>query len=77
MLFSAKVDFVKHHVIPIIRKEPKFLKIPAGTKDVPYSTSWEIIDNFLILKLFITDNLLKYKIVISTPTLLAIMGKQH
>ena len=35
MLFSAKFDFVKHHLIPIIRKEPRFVKIPAGTKDFP------------------------------------------
>ena len=42
---GATVDDLKHHVIPLIRKEPSFVIIHAGTNDAPYLTSREILDN--------------------------------
>ena len=50
MSFSATIDYVKYYVIEIIGKKPRFVKIAAFTTNVPRSISWEIIDNFLILK---------------------------
>ena len=66
---GATVDDIKHHVIPLLRKEPGFIIIHGGTKDAPYLTSQKILDNLLTLKSFITDNLRNCKVVISTPAL--------
>ena len=69
--WGATVDDMKHQVIPLLRKEPSFIIIYAGTNDAPYLTSRKILDNLITLKFFITDKLPYYKVVISTPTLRA------
>ena len=33
---GVTVDDMKHHVIPLLRKEPSFFIIHAGTNDAPY-----------------------------------------
>ena len=66
---GAAVDDMKHHVIPLLRKEPSFVIVHAGTNDAPYLTSRKVLDNLLTLKSLITDNLPNCKVVISTPTL--------
>ena len=63
---DATVDDMKDHVIPLLRKEPSFVIIHAGTSDAPYLTSRKILDNLLTLKSFATDNLPNCKVVIST-----------
>ena len=65
---GATVDDMKHHVMPLLRKETSFFIIHIGTNDTLYSTSRKILDNLLSLKSFITDNLPKCNVVISTPT---------
>ena len=72
---GATVDDMKHHVIPLLRKEPSFVIIHAGTNDAPYLTSRKILDNLLTLKSFITDNLPNCKVIISTLTLRSDDGK--
>ena len=72
---GATVDDMKHHVIPLFRKEPSFAIIHTGTNDAPYLTSWKILDNLLTLKSFINDNLPNCKVVISTSTLRTDDGK--
>ena len=54
---GATFDNMKHHVIPLLRKEPSFIIIHAGTNNVPYLTSWKILDNLIMLKYFTTDKL--------------------
>ena len=66
---------MKHHVIPLLPKEPSFVIIHAGTNDAPYLSSRKILDNLLVLESFITDNLSNCKVVISTPTLCTDDGK--
>ena len=60
---------MKHHVIPLLRKELSFIIIHAGANDAPCLTSRKILDNLITLKSFITDKLPNCKVVISTPTL--------
>lgn len=72
---GAKVDDLKHHAISLLHQEPSFVIIRAGTKDAPNSTSRKILHNLLTLKCFITDNLPRCKVVISTPTLHTADGK--
>ena len=66
---------MKHHVIPLLRKEPSFVIIHAETNDAPYLTSQKTLDNLLTFKSFTTDNLPNCKVVISTPTLRTDDGK--
>ena len=72
---GATVDDMKHHVIPLLRKEPSFIIIHAGTNDAPYLTSRKILHNLITLKSFITDKLPNCKVVTSTPTLRRDNGK--
>ena len=72
---GATFDDMKHHIIPLLRKEPGSVIIHAGTNDAPYLTSRKILDNLLTLKSFITDNLPNCKVVISRPTLCTEDGK--
>ena len=64
-----KVDDMKHHVIPLLRKEPSSIIIHAGTNDASYLTSWKILDNLVTLKSISADKLPNCKVIISTPTL--------
>ena len=73
--WRATVDDMKHHVIPLLPKEPSFVIIHAGINDAPYLSSRKILDNLLVLESFITDNLSNCKVVISTPTLCTDDGK--
>ena len=68
-------DDTKHHVIPLIQREASFVIIHAGTDDVPYFTSLDVLDNPRTFKSFITDNLPNCKVVISTPVLRTADGK--
>ena len=72
---GGTVDDMKHHFIPLLRNEPSFVIIHAGTNDAPYLTSRKILDNVLTLKSFITDNLPNCEVIISTPTLRTDDGK--
>ena len=72
---GATVDDMKHYVIPLLRKEPRFIVMHAGTNDAPYLTSRKILDNHITLKSFVTDKLHNCKVVISTPTLRTDDGK--
>ena len=71
----ATVDDMKHQVIPLLRKEPRFIIIHAGTNDAPYLTSRRMLDNLITLKSFINDKLPNCKVVISTPALRTDDGK--
>ena len=72
---GAAVDDMKHHIIPLLRKEPSFVIIHAATHDAPYLISRKILDNLLTLNSFITDNLSTCKAVIFTPILRTDDGK--
>ena len=67
--WCARIDDMKHHFKPLLHKELSVVIIHTGANDAPNSTSWDILNTLLMLKSFITDNLPKYKIVISLPTL--------
>ena len=48
----VRVDVLGHHIIPIIRKKPTNIIIDIGTNYAPSSTSREIQDYLLKLKVF-------------------------
>ena len=49
---GATVDDLRHHVLPIIRKQPKSLIIHAETNDAVKFTSRDILNKLLQLKSF-------------------------
>ena len=65
----ATVDDLRHHALPIISKQSKFLFIHARTNDAVIFTSRDIVNKLLQLKSFIQEKLSDAKITISTPTL--------
>ena len=72
---GATVDDLRHHALPIIQKQPKYLIIHAGTNDAVKFTSRDILNKLLQLKSFIQQKLLDAEITISTPTLKSDNGK--
>ena len=72
---GATVDDLRHHALPIIRKQPKYLIIHAGTNDAVKFTSRDILNKLLQLKSFIQEKLPDAEITISTPTLRSDNGK--
>ena len=66
---GATVDDLQHHVLPIIRKQPKCLIIHAGSNDGVKLTSRDILNKLLQLKSFIQKKLPGAEITSSTPTL--------
>ena len=72
---GATVDDMKHHFIPLLRKEPGSVIIHACTNDAPYLSSRKIHGNLLTLKYFVTKNLHNCKVLKSTPTLRTDDGK--
>ena len=72
---GATVDDMKHHVIPLLRKEPSFIIIHAGTNNAPYLISLKILNNLITFQSFITDKLSNCKVVISSPTFRTDDGK--
>ena len=72
---GATVDDLRHHALPIIRKQPKYLIIHAGTNDAVKFTSRDILNKLLQLKSFIQEKLPDTEIIVSTPTLRSDNGK--
>ena len=72
---GATFDDLRHHALPIIRKQPKYLIIHAGTNDAVKFTSRDILNKLLQLKSFIQEKLPDAEITISTPTLRSDNGK--
>ena len=74
---GATVDDMKHHVIPLLREEPSFIIIRAGTNDALYLTSRKILENLLMLKSFTTNNFPNCKVVTPHQLYLQMMRKQR
>ena len=53
----SAVDYLSHHIIPIIRRKPTNMVIHTGTNDAPSSTFREIQDNLLKLKALVNEML--------------------
>ena len=68
---GATADNLRHHALPIIWKQPKYLIIHAGVSNAVKFTSRDILNKLLQLKFFIQDA----EITISTPTLRSDSGK--
>ena len=68
---GATADNLRHHALPIIWKQPKYLIIHAGVSNAVKFTSRDILNKLLQLKFFIQDA----EITISTPTLRSNSGK--
>ena len=54
---GATVDDLRHHALPIIWKQPKYIIIHAGTNDTVKFTSRDILNKLLQLKSFIQEKL--------------------
>ena len=65
---GANVEYMRHNLIPLIRKKPSHLIIHVGTNDVKKFTSREILDQLLNLKKFVSEQVPDCKVIISTPT---------
>ena len=72
---GATVDDLRLHALPIIRKQPKYLIIHAGTNDAVKFTPRDILNKLLQLKSFIQEKLPDADIIVSTPTLRSDNGK--
>ena len=72
---EATVDDLRHRVLPINRKQPKYIIIHAGTNDAVKFTSRDILNKLLRLKSLIQGKLPDAEITISTPTLRSDNGK--
>ena len=72
---GTTADNLRHHALPIIRKQPKYLIINAGTNDAVKFTSRNILNKLLQLKSFIQKNLPDAEITISSPKLRSDNGK--
>ena len=72
---GATVDDLRHHALPMIRRQPKDLIIHAGTNDAVKFTSTDILNKLLLLKSFIQVKLPDAKIITSTATLRSDHGK--
>ena len=70
----ATVDNLRQHALPIIRKQPKYLIIHAGTNNTVKFTS-DVLNKLLQLKSFIQEKLSDAEITISTPTMRPGNGK--
>ena len=72
---GGTADDLRHHALPIIRKQPKYIIIHAGTNDAVKITSRDILNKLFQLKSFIQEKLPDAEITISTPTLRSDNGK--
>ena len=72
---GATVDDLRHHALPVIRKQPKYLIVHAGTNDAINFTPRDILNKLLQLKSFIQVKLPDAEITISTPKLRPDNGK--
>ena len=54
---GATFDDLRHHALPIIRKQPKYLIIHAETNDAVKFTSRDIVNKLLQLKFFFSGKI--------------------
>ena len=66
---GATVDDLRHLVLPIIQRQPKYLIIYAGTNDPVKFASRDSLNKLLQLKSFIQEKLSDAEITVCTPTL--------
>ena len=67
-LFSgARIEDINQYIIPIIKKQPDYLILHAGTNDATTNTSKKIVDDLLILKSNISKQLPSCSIILSKP----------
>lgn len=72
---GASIDDLKHHLVPLLKKEPEHIILHVGTNDSTSKTSREILDELLQLKQHIKNLLPNSKVIISKPTLRTDNGK--
>ena len=72
---GATIDDLKHHLVPLLKKEPDNIILHIGTNDSTSKTSREILDGLLQLKQLITTTLPNSKVILSRPTLRIDNGK--
>ena len=72
---GATMDDLNYHVYPTLRKKPKHIIIHIGTNDTTRSTSREILDKLLKLKILIKETLPETETTFSTPTIRSYNGK--
>ena len=71
----AIVNDINYHVYLILCKMPKHIIVHIGTNDAISSTSREILDKLLKLKIFIKETLPVTEVKFSTPTIRSDNGK--
>ena len=64
----ATADDLRHHALPMIQKEPKYLVIYAGTNDAVKLPSRDILNRLFQLKSFLQGILPNAEIIVSTST---------
>ena len=64
---GATIEDMHSFLLPLIDKSPSVVILHVGTNNAPTSTSSEILDKFIGLKLCIPEKLPKCKIIFSTP----------
>ena len=72
---GAIVNDISCHVYLILRKKSKHIIVHIGTNDATCSTSREILDKLLKLKIFIKDTLPETEVKFSTLTIRSDNGK--
>ena len=72
---GATVNDLRHHLLRIIRKQPKYLIIHAGINYAVKFTWGDTLNKLIRLKSFIQENWPDSEIIISTPTLISDNGK--
>ena len=57
------------YTVPLLRKQPTYIILDAGTSDSTHKSADVILDELLQLKTFISKHLPSYKIILSHPTI--------
>ena len=75
---GAIINYMNHHLMPIIAKQPDYWILDIGTNnDATTNTSRKIIDDLLMLKSNILKQLPNCRVIVSKPTIRIDLGKAN
>ena len=64
---GAKTKDIYHKIAPLLKKKPKNVIVHVGTNDTPFKPSHDIVNELLVLRKFIENNIPGSRVFLSSP----------
>ena len=64
---GARIEDLRHYIVPIIKNKPDYLILHIGTNDATTNSFRKIVEDLLVLRTNISKQLPNWRVVLSKP----------